>query len=124
MLVLRAMLYMFVKYLMASGPRCLKCLMFMPSGPVLFVLIEMANCTCVVVSRISLARKNLDCIGLLFVYAIWSDICKLFIKCFHFVYVSDGCFSSKVNASVLLCRCFLLLDSFAMVPHKKCRLCL
>ena len=25
-------LYMFVRYLMASGPRCLKSLMFMPSG--------------------------------------------------------------------------------------------
>ena len=31
-LVFRAVLYMFVRYLMASGPRCLRCLMFMPSG--------------------------------------------------------------------------------------------
>ena len=42
MLVLRAVLHMFVRYLLASGPRYLSCLMFMPSGPVelLFVLFE------------------------------------------------------------------------------------
>ena len=41
-LVFRAVLYMFVRYLMASDPRCLRCLMFMPSGPLelLFVLFE------------------------------------------------------------------------------------
>ena len=41
-LVFRAVLYMFVRYLMASGPRCLSCLMFMSSGPVklLFVLFK------------------------------------------------------------------------------------
>ena len=33
-LVLRAMLYIFVRYLMASGPRCFRCLMFMPSASV------------------------------------------------------------------------------------------
>ena len=46
---------------MASGCRCVRCLMFMPSGPVelLFVLFEMANCTCVVVSRISLVVRFL-----------------------------------------------------------------
>ena len=54
-LVLRAMLYMFVRYLLASGPRCLRYLIVMPSAPVelLFVLLEMANCSCVVVSCIS-----------------------------------------------------------------------
>ena len=54
-LMLRAMLYMFVGYLMANSLRCLRCLVFMPSGPVelLLVLFEMANCTCVVVSHIS-----------------------------------------------------------------------
>ena len=58
MLVLKAMLYMFVRYLMASGPRCL---MVMPSGPVqLFVLFEMANCICVVVSCISLVERVLS----------------------------------------------------------------
>ena len=33
---------MFVRYVIASGPRCLRCLMSMPSGPVelLFVLFE------------------------------------------------------------------------------------
>ena len=59
-LVLRAMLYMFVRYLMASGPRCLRCLM-LPSGPVelLFMLFEMANCTCVEVSQIFLVERFL-----------------------------------------------------------------
>ena len=42
MLVFRAVLYMFVRYLIASGHSCLRCLMSMPSGPVelLFVLFE------------------------------------------------------------------------------------
>ena len=47
-LVLRAMLRaMFVSYLMASDPRCFRCLMFIQSGPVesFFVLFEVANCT-------------------------------------------------------------------------------
>ena len=44
-LVLRAVLYMFVRYLIVSGLRCLRCLMFMPSGPVelLFLLFKVAN---------------------------------------------------------------------------------
>ena len=44
----------FCEYLMASGPGCFRCLIFMPSGPVelLFVLFKMPNCTCVVVSCI------------------------------------------------------------------------
>ena len=104
-LLLKAMLYMFVRHLMASGPRCLRCLMFIPSGPVeLFMMFEMANCTCVVVSHISSVGRVLIvwsiCL-LIFVCAIWSDVCKLFIKSCCFVYVSDGCFSSEANASVL-----------------------
>ena len=41
-LVFRAVLYMFVRYLIASGLTCLRCLMSMPSGLVelLFVLFE------------------------------------------------------------------------------------
>ena len=51
-IVLRAGLNKFVRYLITNSPRCLRCLMFMPSGPakLLFVLFEMASCTCVVVS--------------------------------------------------------------------------
>ena len=39
---------------MASDPRCLRCLMFMPSGPVEFlpVILKMAYCTCAMVSYI------------------------------------------------------------------------
>ena len=37
--MLRAALYMFVRYLMASGSRFLRCLMFMPSGPVEFLFV-------------------------------------------------------------------------------------
>ena len=60
-LVLWAMLYMSVRYLIASGPKCLRCLMFMLSGPLelLFVLFEMSDCTCVVVSCISLVERVL-----------------------------------------------------------------
>ena len=43
-----------------------------------------------------------------FVCAIWSDICKLFIKSFCFVYVSNGCFSSKVNALLQFGRLFFV----------------
>ena len=41
-LVFRAVLYMFLRYLIVSGPTCLRCLMSMPSGAVelLFVLFE------------------------------------------------------------------------------------
>ena len=35
----RAALYMFVRYLMASGSRFLRCLMFMPLGPVEFLFV-------------------------------------------------------------------------------------
>ena len=54
---------------MANGPRCLSCLMFMPSGPVelVFVLFNMANCNFAVVSRISLVRRVL----------IVSSMCRL-----------------------------------------------
>ena len=70
-LVLRAMLYMFVRYLMASGSRCLRYLMFMPSDSVelLFVLFDMANCTCAVVSCIFLVVHFL---------IVWS-ICLLIL---------------------------------------------
>ena len=103
-------------------PRCLSCLMFMPSGTVelFLVLFEMANCTCVVVSRFSLWEESW-LYGLCFVdfvCAVWSDVCELCIESLCFVYVSDGLFSSDANVSVLLCRWFLL-DSFAMVPHRK-----
>ena len=51
-LMLRVVLHMFGGYLMASGPRCLICLMFIPSGSIklFFVLFEMANRVFVVVS--------------------------------------------------------------------------
>ena len=47
MLVLRAVLYMFMRYLMSSNPKCQRRRMFMPLGPVklLFVLFEIDNRT-------------------------------------------------------------------------------
>ena len=86
-LVLRARLYIFVRYLMASRPRCLKCLMFMPSGPaeLLFVLFEVAICTCVMISTIFLGGKCLDCMVYVFVdfdYAIWGDVVNCLLKAF------------------------------------------
>ena len=60
-LMLRAMLYMFVRYLMASGPRCLRYPRFMLLGPgeLLFVLFEISNCTFVMVNYISLVGRVL-----------------------------------------------------------------
>ena len=37
-----------------------------------------------------------------FVCSIWSDICELFVKSFCLVCVSDDCFTSEANVSVLL----------------------
>ena len=99
--------------------------MFMPLGPVelLFVLFEMATCTCVKIRRISSVGRFwiVWSIYVLILFVLY--VCELFMKCFCFVYVNDGCFSSKANASVLLCRLFLLY-SFAMVLHKEWGLCL
>ena len=71
---------------MASG--ALRCLMFMPSGPVelLFVLFEMANCTCVLVSHISSVGRFLIvwsmCLlvlfglyGVMFVNCLFKSFC-------------------------------------------------
>ena len=101
--MLRTVLHMFVKYLMASAPRFLRCLMFMPSGSMklLFVLLEMANCTCAVISRILLVGRFLTVwfyVSVYFISAGWNDVCDLFIKSFYFIYVNDGCFSSETDA--------------------------
>ena len=53
--------------------------MFMPSGPVefLFVLFEMANCTCAMVSCISLVRKVLIVsMYLLILFVLQGDSAK------------------------------------------------
>ena len=127
-LVLRAMLYMFVSYLMASVPRCLRCLMFMPSVLVelLFVLFEMANCTCVVVSCISLVARVLIvrsmCMLILFVlHGVTFVNCLL--KAFA---LSMSVMAVLVSKQILLFCCVggFLLDCFAMVPHRECGLCL
>ena len=123
----RAVLYMFVRYLMESDSRCLRCLMFMPSGPVelLLVLFEMANCICKVASHISSIGRFLDCMVYVpvdFVCTIWSDVCELFIKCF----LSISVMAILVLKQMLLFCCVgcFLLDSFAMVPYRECGLCL
>ena len=107
-LVLRAMLQMFMRYLMASGPRYLRCLMFMLSGPVklLLMLFESANCTCVMASCISSIERFLVvwsiCLLILFVlYGVM--IVNLLLKAFA-LDVNNSCFSSKVNASALWCQ--------------------
>ena len=108
--------------------KSLKCLMFIPSGPVelLFVLFEMTNCVCVVVSRIfSVARAFIEwymCLLILFVlYGV------TFVNCLF------KTFALSMPAVVVLVSkgmrlfCFVggfLLNGFAMVPHMECRLCL
>ena len=140
--VLKAMLYMFVRYLVASGPRCLRCLMFMPSGPMelLFMLFEMDNCTCVVVSCIYSVRKVLivwSMYLLILLCAIWSDVHELLFKSFWFVYVSDGCLVSKqmlLFCYVCVFCCIVLLwcptgsvdcvcDQFCQDVVSSCLLC-
>ena len=100
----------------------------MPSGPVklLFVLFEMAKCTCVVVSRIFSVGRFLSvwsmCLLVLFVlYKIMLVNCLL--KAFA---LSMSVMAVLVPKQMLLfcCVVFFLLDSFAMVPHRNCGLCL
>ena len=69
---------------MASDPRYLRCLMFMPLGSVelLFVVFEIANCTCVVISCISSVGRALIvwsmCLLILFVlYEVIFENCSL-----------------------------------------------
>ena len=73
---------------MASGLRCLRCLMFMPSGPVelLFVLFDMANCTYVMVSHI------VNCL----------------LKAFGLSMSVMAVFSCKVNALLQLGKLFFI----------------
>ena len=127
-LVFRAVFYMFVRYLMASGPMCLRCLMFMPSDAVefLFVLFEMANCTFVVVSRISSVGSFLVlwsmCLLILFVlYGV------TFVNCFlNSFALCMSVMAVLVPKRMLLFHCVgcYLLDSFALVPRRECELCL
>ena len=124
MLVFRAVLFIFVRCLMASAPRCLRFLMFMPSGPIelLFLLFEMANCTCIMVSRISSVGRLLIvwpmCLLILFVlYGV------TFVNCLLNAFVLMTVLARK--QMLLFCYiCWFLLDSFAMVPHMEYGLCL
>ena len=115
---------------MASGPRCLRCLMFMPSGPVelLLVLFEMVNCTCVVVRSYFLGGKIFDCMVYVpvdFVCAIWSDVCELFLNAFAlYEYVSVMAVLVPKRMLLFCCVGCFLLHRFAMVPHRECGLCL
>ena len=104
-LVFSAVLYMFVRYLVASGPRCLRCLMFMPLGPVelLFVLFEMANCTCVVVSCISSVGRFL---------IVWS-MCLLILFVLYgvtFVNCLLNAFALSISVMVILVPKRMLLS--------------
>ena len=111
-LVLRVMLYMFVMYLKASVPRCLRYLMFMASGPVglLFVLFEMANCTCVVVSRISSLGTFVIVwsMCLLILFVLYGVTFVSYLLKAVALSLSDGCFSFEAIASVSLCRWFFV----------------
>ena len=110
-LVLRAMLYMSVRYLMASSSRCLRCLMFMPSGQVelLFMLFEIANCTCVVVNRISSVGK---------LWIVWSMYLLILFVLYGMMLVNCLLNAFALSMSVmavlvlkqmlLLCRCFFV----------------
>ena len=113
---------------MASGPRCFRCQIFMPSGPMelLFVLFEMTNCTCVVLSCISLLRRVLIvwsmCLLILFVvYGV------TFVNCLLKAFALSLSVIAVLVPKRMVLFCYLgyfVLDSFAMVPQRECGLCL
>ena len=102
--------------------------MLMPSGPVelLFVLCEMAICTWMVVSCII-------CVGR---FLIVRSMCLLilFVRCgVTFVNCLLKAFALSLSVMAVLvpkrmllfcCVGGFLLDSFVMVPHSECGLCL
>lgn len=127
-LVLSAMLYMFVRYLMAEGPKCLRCLMLMPSGPVelLLVLSEMADCIWVVVRCVLSVTKflTLRSIHLLILLVLYG---VTFVNCLLNAFaLSLSVIAVLVPKRMLLFCCVgdFFCDSFAIVLHSECGLCL
>ena len=119
---------MFVRYLIASGPGCFRCLMFMPSGPVklLLVLFEMANCTCMIISRISsVGRFMIVCSMCLLILFVLYGVTFVNYLLNAFAFLMSVMAVLVLKRMLLFCcvGCFLL-DSFAMVSHRECRLCL
>ena len=114
-LMLRAMLYMFVRYLMASDPRCLRYPRFMLLGPgeLLFVLFEISNCTFVMVNYISLVGRvlivwSIYLLILLVLYGVTLVNCLL--KAFA---LSMSMMAVSVPKQMLQCCCvcgFLLCE--------------
>ena len=106
-------------------PWCLRCLMFIPSGLVvegklLFVLFEMANCICIVVSCISLLER---------VLIVWSMYLLILLVLYKVTFVnclpkaialSMSVMAVLVANQMLLFCCVggFLLNSFAMVPTR------
>lgn len=81
-LVLSAVLYMSVRYFMATGPKCLRCLMLMLSGPVelLFLASFMAVCVCVSVMLIGVVGSFLVVLSV--VLLVWVVSCfTVFVNC-------------------------------------------
>jgi len=64
--VLSAMLYICVRYVIAFGPRCFRCLMFMLSGPVelLFLALFMDAIVCSFVIVMGVVCKDLVCLSM------------------------------------------------------------
>ena len=110
-LVFRAVLYMLVRYLMANRPICFKCLIFMPSGPVelLLVQLEMANCTCIVVSRTSSVGSFLAVwfMCLLILFVLYGET---FVNCLlKYFALSTSVMAVLVPKRMLLsCRLFFV----------------
>ena len=109
-LVLRAMLYMFVRYLMASGPRCLRCLMFMPANPLelLFVLFEMANGACAMASRISSVERFLN---------VWSMFLLILLVLYGVTFVNCLLNAFALSMSVMTVLVSKRMFLFYCVGH-------
>lgn len=97
MLVLSAMLYVCVRYWIASGPKCLRCLMLMLSGPVLLLVLAacIADVVCSVVISM-LSDLSLD---------VSLSVMRLFV-CVACGTVFVNCL---LNASALCCAVLAVL---------------
>src|SRR2546426_5399374 len=77
-----ARLKMSVRYLIARGPRCFRCRMFMLSGPVesLFDELDIASDTCFTVSSICVTVRAFVCLSI-FLFELLVECLTVFTNC-------------------------------------------
>ena len=117
--VLSTLLYRLVRYVMASGPRCFRCLMFMLSGPVelLFFDCVMASLTCVSVMFMGVLFRCFVCLSIcLFVLCVLCMmlLVNCLLKCSAFCLLVVAVLLLNVIVLFSVC-CGFLFESPAMV---------